>query len=243
MPNTPRSSFIPKQVTNTTPNRVQKRRVFSIVNIFATIFLIASVSLAGGIFFYKTYLGKDLQNQKNTLEEQRARFSETHIATVQNFDKQVKTAKALLDKHISPTIIFDALEATTQQSVQYTSFALERRPSGGVTITLDGVTDEFAKVVLQSTALKGKIVLSQTELTKLTLGEEGGDEEGSSAKKAISFGIISNINADDIKFNPVEEMDSVDDTDVEDTATTTDDAGIEETTAITATSTSAVDTE
>lgn len=235
MPNTPRSSFIPKQVTSTTPSRVQKRRVFSIVNIFATIFLAVSVALAGGVFFYKSYLGKDLENSKAALSAERGKFSEEDIAKVQNFDRQVRTAETLLSNHISPSIIFDALEKTTKESVQYTSFALERRPSGGVTVTLAGVTDEFAKVAFQSEEFMDDDILLNSELTQIALGSADGEGESAGTEnKTVTFGIVSNILSDQLSFT-VEDIDVGDMETDEEMTTEEDESSVEATSTSTTT--------
>lgn len=204
MATTPRSSFIPKQVTSAIPKKVRRTRVFSIIGFVATVLLVASLLASGGVFLYKDISLRKLTDAVNELNKQEQKFSEEDIIKVHNFDKRIKIAEDLLNAHIVPSKILEALEITTKQSVQYDSFSYKRRPSGNAEVGLTGVTDEFSKVALQSMQYSKDLILKNSAVTQIGLNVTGGDSDGLSSgtltRKSISFSIYSDISASEILY-------------------------------------------
>lgn len=238
MASTPRSSFIPKQVTSSAiPQKVRRTRVFSIVGFFASLILFAAVLASGGVFFYKNFIvERDLEAMKVQLESERTKFNDGELRDIKNFDLKIELAKSILDEHIAPSRVFDALEARTKQSVQYTSFTYTKRPSGNVTVELSGVTDEFAKVALQSMQYQEDLVLSNAYMTSVGLGTHTATPEEANpglVTKQISFTLVANVEGSDIAYTPVTSFTNVEEmpvfdtapTDAATTATTTTDVG------------------
>lgn len=231
MASTPRSSFIPKQVTSSAiPQKVRRTRVFSIVGFFTSLILLVSILTAGGVFFYKDFVvERDLEAIKARLESERAEFNDEKLRGIKNFDLKIELAKSILNEHIAPSRVFDALEARTKQSVQYTSFNYTKRPSGNVTVELSGVTDEFAKVALQSMQYQEDLVLENAYMTSVGLGTHTATPEEANpglVTKQISFSLVANVLGSDIAYTPVTSFTNVEtmpvfDTTETDTATST----------------------
>lgn len=162
-----RSSFIPRQAAGSVPSRVRRKRRFHVFGFIATAFLLASVILAVGLMFYKDYVAATLESEKKALEEERKRFNEGNIASVTELDRRIAAAYYVLDNHIAPSKIFDVLELTTKDRVQFTNFDFTRRPSGDVTLTIEGSTPEFKTVALQALQFGRDPLMKDSVFTQL----------------------------------------------------------------------------
>lgn len=204
MANVPRSSFIPKQVTSATPKKVRHTRVFSVLAFGSSALLIVSLLLSVGVFIYKNIEQSNLEKEQAALASARSQFDEQDMAEVRSFNKRIELARSLLEGHVMSSKIFKALESSTKQSVQYTSFTYVRRPSGDVSIDLFGVTDDFAKVALQSLENSEDFILKDAAVTEVGISLGAGSEESTpvtAGTKRVSFKIVANVPASKILFD------------------------------------------
>ena len=200
MADAPRSSFIPKQVAQSaTPGRVKKRRVFNNISFFGSLFLGISLVLAVGTFAYKYYINSTLGSAQEMLATERERFSEADFNTVYALNRHLDAAKYLLDRHSAPSKIFAALEESTKASVQYTDFDLRRMISGDITISLDGATDAFAKIVLQNLQFVEDDILQNAAVTGVTLAADAEEGEVIAGGEVI-FKVSTNVPVSDIGY-------------------------------------------
>lgn len=167
------SSFIPREKnTGSTPTRVRRKRTFNIFSFIASALLIGSLLLAGGTYFFLKSSEHKLVAEKNELQNQKGKFSEEKIAEVRNFDKQLRAASYLMNNHIAPTVLFEALEKHTKEKVQYTDLEFSYDPGFETLVTLKGGTNEFKTVSLQSTEFKNSELLSTALFTDVgTVGD------------------------------------------------------------------------
>jgi hypothetical protein len=167
MADIPRSSFIPKQTSGAVPSRIKKKKHFHALSYSATVILVASLALGGGTFFYKDYLASQLESEKQALNEERNRFNQSDIASVQELDYKLSVARLLLDTHISPSKVFDVLELTTREQVQFTDFAFSQQPSQNVSLSISGGTEEFKTVALQVLTYGRDALMSNADVTEI----------------------------------------------------------------------------
>jgi hypothetical protein len=216
MANAPRSSFIPRQVTGITPQSIRRKRVFSIFGFLSVVLLLASLLASGALFAYERYISGQLDSEKAALAAEYAKFDESDIASVRSFDSRLQVVKTLLDSHLAVSKIFDALEANTKESVQYSAFSYQRRPSGNATLSITGVTDDFSKISLQWAAYLKNTMLANAILTKIALGSvsddstvQGGAQAASSdgtpaaAVPQVGFSLVANLSASDLAYSGV----------------------------------------
>jgi len=200
MADAPRSSFIPKQVAQSaTPGRVKKRRVFNNISFFGSLFLGVSLVLALGTFGYKYYIGTTLDGAREMLATERGRFSEADFNVVYALNRHLDAAGYLLERHSAPSKVFAALEESTKASVQYTAFELRRTAVGDITITLDGATDDFAKILLQNLQYREDDILMHSSVTGISLGGDEGEEIVTSSGE-VSFKVSADVSASDIGY-------------------------------------------
>ncbi len=205
MDETPRSSFIPKQGAGMIPTTVRKRKRFYVFGFIGTVFLVSALLLAVGTYFYKGSTLSKLEAEKRALAAEKDKFSEAQILEVRQFERKLKATTYLLDNHIAPSKIFEALQSATIIPVQFLSFSLDQRPSQDVTLTLVGGTETFRKVALQALSLGGDALFREAFLTELatidasTVPEEDGGESDAGSEgeieHRIGFSIASNIDS------------------------------------------------
>lgn len=226
--NTP-SYFIPKQTQGAVPARVKQKKKFHIFSFVATVMLLGAVILAGFTFFYEGYTEQQLEDQKNALAEARNRFNEADIASVQELDRRMRAATYLLDRHVALSRVFDALELTTKQSIQFTGLKYEQRPSSDGTLTITGGTESFRTVALQANSFAGATLFADAIFTDL--GTSPVDPEAVGPSHRVGFDVTADIPASAILYQgtilaPQEEapLDAEEDAlpATDDVATTTD---------------------
>jgi len=147
----PQSSFIPRQAGNMVAEPPRKRRGrFNVLSFFAMIFFFGSIILAMGVWFLERNHEHTLDAKKAELQGKRTDFKQDTIDSIRILDTRIRTAEYLMDSHVSPSRLFDVLERTTQEHIQYTSFDFSRRPSGNVSVSMTGIAPHFNTVARQA---------------------------------------------------------------------------------------------
>jgi len=147
----PQSSFIPRQGGNMVAEPPRKRRGhFNVLSFFAMIFFFGSIILAMGVWFLERNHEHTLNAKKDELAGKRSLFKQDTMDSIRILDTRIRTAEYLMDSHVSPSRLFDVLERTTQEHIQYTSFDFGRRPSGNVSVSMAGIAPHFNTVARQA---------------------------------------------------------------------------------------------
>jgi hypothetical protein len=174
----PRSSFIPKESMGMTPDRVRRGRTFHVFGFVGSAILIGSLIGAGAVFLLKGAAQRELERAQTALSAQKNVFNSEHVAEVRDFDRKLKAAQVLLNNHISPLRVFNALENKTKKKVQFTSFTMKRTSPSEVLVTLTGKTEVFKTLALQELgfaddSLLKNVVFSEVVTTDSTRANGG----------------------------------------------------------------------
>jgi hypothetical protein len=103
-----------------------------------------------GVFLLKQGHVQSLENKKTELSEKRSFFRQEDIDSVRALDERIEAAETLMDGHISPSVLLTLLERTTQEEIQYRGFQFSRRPSGNVSVAMQGIAPRFNTVARQA---------------------------------------------------------------------------------------------
>ncbi len=209
MDDTSRSSFIPKQGAGMIPTTVRKRKRFYVFGFVGTVVLVGSLLLAVGTYFYRGTVESKLAAEQAALSEKKEAFSEAQILEVRQFERKLAAVRYLLNNHIAPSKVFEALHLTTLSPVQLTAFSLEQRPSQDVTLSVSANTDAFRVVALQALALGENALLKNaivSDLTKQDVVSIGGTDSNSSDAmvllgNSLNFTIVGNIDAELLAYD------------------------------------------
>ncbi len=164
------TSFIPKEALAQERARAGGMGIFVLI---AIIIFVLSLVAAGGAFAYGQYLTSKLAEDKSSLAAQQGAFDPKSIEDLVRLDSRLTQAKVLLSKHLAPSGIFDFLAQNTLQNVQFTSFSYSIDTDGTADIELDGTTDTFASMALQSDALGKSTLLKDVIFSDIIVGQGG----------------------------------------------------------------------
>lgn len=176
-PNTPQTSFIPKQplVETSAPTA----RSFNLANFLTTIVFISSLVAAGGLYFYKGVLTSDITEMNKSLERSKAAFEPGLINDLQVLDKRLNSSKEILSKHTAVSPVFDALQELTLKSVRFTKFSYEgsKADAKKIEVKMSGQTSAtggYRSIALQSNKLAENKYFQDIIFSNLTLTQSGG---------------------------------------------------------------------
>lgn len=165
------NSFIPKEALTQEKVRASGLGLFFLI---ALIVFILSLIAAGGAVAYTQIVNKQLASDKAQLDIQKGAFDPATIQDLVRMDSRIEQAKQLLSKHVAPSAIFDLLAQKTLQNVQFTSFSYELNQDGTAKILMDGTTDSFATIALESDALGNSTGLKDVIFSNITVAQGGG---------------------------------------------------------------------
>lgn len=165
------TSFIPKQALAEEKARAGGIGIFMLL---ALIIFVLSIVAAGGAAAYGYKLNGDLASDKASLATEEGAFDPATIKDLQRMDSRLTQARTLLGNHVAPSGILDFLSQNTLQNVQFTSFQYTLEDDGTVHVQLDGVTDSFATMALQSDALGKSASLRDVIFSNITVEQSGG---------------------------------------------------------------------
>lgn len=165
------TSFIPKKPLT------EGRRTGSsgLIFLLALLIFIGSVVAAGAAFLYGIYLDNALAAKARSLEAAQGAFeSAGAIDNLIRLDSRINEAKTLLAEHVAPSALFFFLSAQTLERVRFTSFDYQIGDDGGAHIELNGVTDGFPTMALQSDQFGASQVLRNIIFSDIAVEPEGG---------------------------------------------------------------------
>lgn len=167
------TSFIPKKPM--IEKRTSPSQPVGVVIIISFLILFVVLIASGGLYFYKGVMVKNVEKMKKNLELSKGRFEDKKIAQLQTLDKRLIASKDILDKHISASPIFKALQDITMKSVRYTRFTYEVDSIGNkIIVKMNGQATGYKAVALQSDLFttKGKHFIDPV-FSNLSLNEKG----------------------------------------------------------------------
>lgn len=163
------TSFIPKKpLTGATAGPR-----FGLFFLIAFLFFIFSLAAGGAAFAYEQWLNKSIADKSESLKDARDAFQPSAIESLVRLDSRMVQAKTLLDRHLSPSAIFDLLSLATLERVQFTSFEYGIVEDGTAEIALSGVGDNFSSVALQSDQFAATKVMRSIIFSGLTVETSG----------------------------------------------------------------------
>lgn len=172
MEQAPRTSFIPKQGVGQSA-RVSVRRRGGFLGILSILLIMGSLLFSAGIYFYASYTERQLGAAQQELADKRQLFAPGSIEGLRDLDMRIGTVTSLLNNHVSPSLLLDTLERTTQRNIQFTDFIFERRPSGNVGVEMTGIARQFNTVALQAERFAAEPMFMDVVFGELDRTQEG----------------------------------------------------------------------
>ena len=162
------TSFIPKKPIVTQAG-VSSSSTINLFSLIATTLFIISIALAGGAFFYKGLLVKQIEANKATLERAKGAFEPELIEQIIRLDTRIETSKKLLASHLSITPFFDLLSNVTLRSVRFKDFSFSYLAADKIQVEMKGQAESYSAVALQSDLLNTQKNLKETIISDMAL--------------------------------------------------------------------------
>lgn len=142
-----RTSFIPR--VDTGVSRVSPfRSILSMLSVL--LFIVVLVGAAASVG-YQWLLTRTVEAKRQELNDTYDSFQPSTIRELKRWDARLTSVGGLLDNHIAPSTVFDALERATLSSVSLEDFTYNR-DGEDISITFSGEARSFSSVALQSQA-------------------------------------------------------------------------------------------
>ena len=165
------TSFIPKKPM--IDDRATSSRPIGLLTVFSIFIFFAAVLIAGGLYFYKGILTKNIASMQNDLELAKGRFEPAVITRLQVLDKRLRASNSILTNHISISPIFDALQSLTMKTVRYTKFSYSFADNNKINVKVSGQAIGYRSIALQSDLFSKNKSLIDPVFSNLSLDDKG----------------------------------------------------------------------
>ena len=172
------TSFIPKRpIESAATQSVQVSKQHSFVSLLVFLIIIGTAAAYGISYVYESQLLKQKVALESQLASARDGIGTDFVSDMKRLDQRIKGVKTLLGSHVAVSPVFDALQATTLHSIQYTSFDYEFQTDDTtkkkiVRITLLGVAKTYNAIALQSDAFQGNTLIINPVFSGLTIDDK-----------------------------------------------------------------------
>jgi hypothetical protein len=183
MPNTPTTSFIPKQGPVKRNKQTATRQVH-VLAVIAYVAFVASLIAAVGLFLYEGYIEKQLEREVNALSQEIKGFSDADMERVREFNGRLRQTEDRLEKGISIASVLAALEQATVKSASVEQLSLKKTEDSSLTLTAKLATNNFDSTLFQRGVYERNDVIDSVVISDLTLGVP---TEEDSAASGITF--------------------------------------------------------
>ncbi len=151
------TSFIPKKplipvggLTQSAPHRS-----FSFLMVISVLLFIVSIGVAGGTYFYKSYLESSQVKYREELALREKQFNPDLIEELKHQNVKIDIGKQLIQNHLAVSQIFDIIGRLTIENVRFTSMdlAIGQNSGEGIKVSMKGYGTSLSAVAWQSDVL------------------------------------------------------------------------------------------
>lgn len=163
-------SFIPKK---TFVPSVGQGHGFDVLTTSTFLILLVSGLVAGGLYFYRDSIQKQIAAQKQSLERAQADFEISTINGIVNRSDKIEAAQTLLENHKTLLPIFSFLEKNTSSETRYSTFSYVLNEDGDPEITLIGAAKSYGVLGNQIQTIEQHKDVKKAEFSGIRLGDKG----------------------------------------------------------------------
>lgn len=170
MANLPETSFMPQQPLLRVEGGGRRSEPINLALVVAIIIFFVTLSVAGGMYFYKAKLDKEVLAKGQQLADQEKKFNIDEITVYKNLQTSLTTAKKLVDSHTIFSVILDTIESHAAENVGLTSFDYKKEATG-IKLSVSGQAPSYAAVYFQVEEWRKTPHVKKVEVTMLALDE------------------------------------------------------------------------
>lgn len=164
------SSFIPKDPV--TQEKVFKKKKTSPLSVLALFLLILSILGAGGIYFYKSMIKKEIQDLQSQLAKAEEGVDKESIDEMSKFAEKLQIIEGIVNKHQVVSNFLAQLASSTVSTVYFTEFNYSG-VTNDLVVKLHGKASDYASIALQEEVFNKNKFFKSLNFSNLTLAEDG----------------------------------------------------------------------
>ncbi len=150
--------------------------ILSKMGFFIAGLVVLSLLVYGGLFLYSKSLNSKLNQAISQIEEINKKRDTDFEKKVVSLEKALRTLKILLKEHLYWSGLFSKFEKLTVPQVDFTDFSATTKTDGSVSLTLSGSAAGYTYLAKQMVSFGQEKLISNIEVSGITLGTEGGIE-------------------------------------------------------------------
>ena len=185
MPNSPSTSFIPKQGPVKRAHKTATRQI-QLLAVISCILFIATLITAGGLFLFNRHVDALLGDEVMTLNNAIVNFSDADMERVMAFNVRLLQTKERLSNSVSMVSLFESLEAATAKNIMIEDMKVERLNNEEITLAVKIKTDSFDSSLFQRGLLERNEMIGTVSVEELGLADKT-NAEGELIEAGVSF--------------------------------------------------------
>ena len=186
-----RTTFIPKTPASTTTAAAPPKTV-NIFVLAASLVFVFSLAAAGGAYFYRAILVRDIEELSRSVARAEEIVSPALVSRLSAYEKRARAVKTLLDTHIVLSPVFDLLEALAISSVRFSDFEYSLGREGNAKLALSGEAKSYSALAAQSNLLGKSEYIKEPIFSNFALNTIGNVTFDFSAGVEHSFQLYRN---------------------------------------------------
>jgi hypothetical protein len=186
MPNSPSSSFIPKQGPAKHSSQLSSRQV-NLFTVFSYVIFFGALVGSVAIFLYSKHTENRLDDEVVALNSSIASFSEIKMEQVRVFNIRLQQSADRLKHSVSTVAVLEALEEATAKAASIESLQLKRINDEKFILTAEVSTDSFDSSLFQRGVFERSPIVESVLIEDLSLVEVNNEDEGVFGGPKVSF--------------------------------------------------------
>ncbi len=170
MANLPETTFMPQQPLLRVEGGSRRSEPINLALVVANIIFFVTLSVAGGMYFYKAKLDKEVLAKGQQLADQEKKFNIDEITVYKNLQTSLTAAKKLVDSHTIFSVILDTIESHAAENVGLTSFDYKKEDAG-IKLSVSGQAPSYAAVYFQIEEWRKTPHVKKVNVVSLALDE------------------------------------------------------------------------
>lgn len=168
------TSFVPQQPLLKVEGGQRSREPLNLSLIVALVVFFVTLAVAGGAYFYKQQVDKQVVQKGIELKAAEQLFDTSKISTYKDLQVKLTTAKSLVDSHTIFSLIFDLIETKAATNIGLTSLVFGQE-ANDMSLILNGQAPSYEAVYYQVQKWReSKPVIKGVDVTSLQLEEATG---------------------------------------------------------------------
>ena len=223
MPNSPSSSFIPKQGPAKHSRQVVSRQIH-LFTVLSYVLFFATLAGSVGVFLYHKYTSSQLDAEVTALSGEIGSFSDVKMEQVRAFNMRLNQTADRIGNSVSAVAVLESIEDATVQSVNIDSLEMKRDGDETFVVTAEITTDSFDSSLFQRGVYERSPIVESVLIDDLGLAEDG-ETDSDALNKQVSFKAELHVPLNGVPYKPASTLPIVTElppVNVATTSTTTD---------------------